>query len=122
MSTLTSIANQINRLIAKGNAKMKREDTDLTTSYDALLMGYNVDESFTPPKEFSFKITARTNTNSDETFTKYTYTDCTDIDVTHYSMVKVSLSGTNANSCYYFSFHIILSKILYQDLNIQLFV
>lgn len=100
MSTLASIASQITRLIAKGNVKTGREDVDLTSSYNALLAGYNVDDSFIPPKEFSFKITARTNTNSGDTFTKYTYTDCTDIDVSHYSMVKVTLSGTNANSYY----------------------
>lgn len=101
MATLASIISQINSLIVKGNQKMNRTDTDLTTSYESLLSGYNVEDGTVPTaKEFVFKLQARTNTNSGESFTKYAYANCNDLDVSQYKTIEIALDSTNADYYY----------------------
>lgn len=97
MSSLSSIITQINRLIMKGNAKTGRRDSDLTTSYEALLSGYSVDGTFEPVKPFAFTINAKSSANSESTFTKYAHANCNGLDVSNYSMATISLESTNAN-------------------------
>ena len=101
MATLSSIISQINSLIVNGNQKMNRTDTDLTTSYESLLSGYSIEDgTSSTAKEFVFKLQAKTNTNSGESFTKYTYANCNDLDVSQYSTIEISLDSTNADYYY----------------------
>ena len=101
MATLSSIISQINSLIVKGNQKMNRTDTDLTTSYESLLSGYSIEDGTSPTaKEFTFKLQARGNTNSSEVCTKYAYANCIDLDVSQYKTIEITLDGTNADYYY----------------------
>ena len=101
MTSLSSIISQIHSLIIKGNHKMGRTDTNLTDSYEALLNGYNVTDGVaTSAKEFTFKLQARSNTNSGEVCTKYAYANCIDLDVSQYKTIEITLDGTNADYYY----------------------
>ena len=80
---------------------MGRTDTNLTDSYEALLKGYNVSDGVaTSAKEFTFKLQARSNTNSGEVCTKYAYANCIDLDVSQYSLIEITLDSTNADYYY----------------------
>ena len=101
MASLSSIITQIHSLIIKGNHKMGRTDTNLTDSYEALLNGYNVTDGVaTSAKEFTFKLQARSNTNSGEVCTKYAHANCIDLDVSQYSLIEITLDSTNADYYY----------------------